>query len=168
LAFSVLLIAWDRFSLLADDGECGECRIDELDELEDDSELDLIDMWLVEGSGGGGTLGGPLPPGTGIVDAPAGRRDADNDCALLILSFVIGVLKPNSSRPRTTWRKFVGPEISFLAICLLEIDEFEVFFGWFEELSSPEVLREETFKFWRLIGGRSVVMNDLPSLGPMC
>ena len=28
-----------------------------------------------------------------------------------------------SSNPRITWRKLVGPEISFLAICLTPVDE---------------------------------------------
>lgn len=93
----MLLIACDKFSLLDEVGECGELRIEDDEELEDDSELDLIDMWFWVGRGGGGTFGGPLL-GVAVI------REEDKDWALPLSCLVemVELFRPYSSKPRTT------------------------------------------------------------------
>lgn len=94
-------MACDRFSLFDEVGECGELRMEDDEELEDDKELDLIDIWFCccvvwVGRGGGGTFGGPL-----FVAAVI--REDDRDWALpLSLIEIVELLRPYSSRPRTT------------------------------------------------------------------
>lgn len=88
-------------------GELGEWRMDEEEEDEDDRDEDLPPAAAAAAVELAWRLGRPwLPAGT----AEPRRRD----CA-------------RSSYPHTTWRKFVGAEMSFLAICLkplLEVDFF--------------------------------------------
>lgn len=88
-------------------GELGEWRMDEEEEDEDDRDEDLPPAAAAAAVELAWRLGRPwLPAGT----AEPRRRD----CA-------------RSSYPHTTWRKFVGAEMSFLAICLkplLDVDFF--------------------------------------------
>jgi len=135
----------------------------------------------VVGRGGGGTIGDCI------------RLDVAPPPPILVILFsLFSVIRLKSSRPLITCLKLVGADISFLAICRIALDDvlffvvFRILFSEPGELFNADMFsrRDPEDKGGNAaaaapvlddvdiedeeIMGMSVVINDLPSFGPMC